>query len=1284
MSSNSAEDKSSELSLRQKPSRLNPIQHVHRKSIFVPIELSNSSVSSSNASDDTSYRRRRSSKDSATNGRNGEQETDNVSRLEDEMNNDHLSKLQEIFEEADEDGGGRLDIDEFRQAMRKIMGEGMVDDHELAIVFMKVDANCDGTVDWDEYLSYMLFEYQERDLMCNLFKDIPFPRPLREITSNHRDTITKVAYYQTISHRHGGMKEEEHGGRYISVSKEGVVNFWTTDMHHIRSATIEQPREKTKPMWLTDLVCMSNVNMISISSTERDISFYDINASKFDKCFQVSGLEYPALCMDYWFDKKNMNNAVLMFGDSAGGVSAIIFTEALGSALFGQQNAKSVGSRRVPFPDLLRGSVKGVKAIRCSSLHDDWVRKVKYCDNLHSFVSCSTTNDTSLYIGPLEGKKSGSFFKLRKGVLCFDYCKENNIIVTGGMDRAVRIWNPYVTSKATGMMKGHTSAVTNVVVNGQHAQIITVGKDKGIKVWDMRDQTCLQTINPRNINLGPYMINTVCFHAKTGSLILGTNQLALLEHKWEIEGEEEEVTSHNKPVTEAIYNSLFNQVVSCCHDSVVSVWDIMTGLKTIQFANAHKYVEKCVEKCAEITAMTFDPTGRRLVTGGRNGTVKIWNFNNGACLRELEVYDSFEITGIVVPRQRIVTAGWNRRVTTYIDSNEDDYSRQWESKHKEDILSLSYYDPSIIATSSYDGDILIWSLETAHALCRLNANESAKGQSVGHTATSTLMDRYESKQSFPKIEGSTTKLDRLSNLKLPCGNTYSKSDDGQSVDQSVGRKSTRGSFTADDAESVGKVRELSGTTVLPSINKKSRNSVAEDGNTENTSSRPDSSRTFVTDTADEHSSNDPPKEISALDKMAGKSSEFFIDADNYGEYSRKHEASVDKVLFLQTRPNDKDTATLIASGAEGWVRAWSIHHKGGLLGQFNAAHKPNEAVVAMTTDSKNEFLITGDTLGYIKVWDITEYCINPSDNRRKDSADRDTAKRRSRFPYTKQTDILKSLTQKYEDKILSGFRPPPATTNPEKTLKWPPKLNSFRAHLASIASVSYAEDKELLITCSSDCSVRLWTICGRYIGTFGQKGGWPKLVEPVDPENMSRRMPRDVQRVASALTLKVLNGGIRSRWRLTKNIMMIISRNEKADHKAYDSAFDPSHVEEEDDDKAWRGGTSAVLGKSYKPKTRHKMPPTLPEIKHNQNQVVVYSSLPFTNLAPIKEITVPITLQEMHLRQHQAASDAADTGGKGTGKRSRLQEFLNKQRTIKAMCRSGGAGKHTVHFANKK
>ena len=43
----------------------------------------------------------------------------------------------------------------------------------------------------------------------------------------------------------------------------------------------------------------------------------------------------------------------------------------------------------------------------------------------------------------------------------------------------------------------------------------------------------------------------------------------------------------------------------------------------------------------EITAMTFDPTHRRLLTAAKDGSIKIWNFNNGALLGELQVCQAF-------------------------------------------------------------------------------------------------------------------------------------------------------------------------------------------------------------------------------------------------------------------------------------------------------------------------------------------------------------------------------------------------------------------------------------------------------------------------------------------------------------------------------------------------------------------------------------------------------------------------------------------------------------------
>lgn len=71
--------------------------------------------------------------------------------------------------------------------------------------------------------------------------------------------------------------------------------------------------------------------------------------------------------------------------------------------------------------------------------------------------------------------------------------------------------------------------------------------------------------------------------------------------------DDKERSSHIKPLCKALYNSLFNQVVSACHASLVIVWSLDTGEKVIQFSNAHPN--------SEITAMCFDQSLRRLVTG---------------------------------------------------------------------------------------------------------------------------------------------------------------------------------------------------------------------------------------------------------------------------------------------------------------------------------------------------------------------------------------------------------------------------------------------------------------------------------------------------------------------------------------------------------------------------------------------------------------------------------------------------------------------------------------------
>lgn len=53
---------------------------------------------------------------------------------------------------------------------------------------------------------------------------------------------------------------------------------------------------------------------------------------------------------------------------------------------------------------------------------------------------------------------------------------------------------------------------------------------------------------------------------------------------------------------------------------------------------------------------------------------------------------------------------------------EEDVPRIWPAHHKDDILSISFYSPNLVATSCYNGDLKVWNLDTGHTLCVLNAN----------------------------------------------------------------------------------------------------------------------------------------------------------------------------------------------------------------------------------------------------------------------------------------------------------------------------------------------------------------------------------------------------------------------------------------------------------------------------------------------------------------------------------------------------------------------------------
>ena len=125
-----------------------------------------------------------------------------------------------------------------------------------------------------------------------------------------------------------------------------------------------------------------------------------------------------------------------------------------------------------------------------------------------------------------------------------------------------------------------------------------------------------------------FIKNTICkFYVEPvqhfnipGKLLLATKEIVYRERTGNLSAKKdakkmEDPKSHGKGVTCVLYNPVFEVVVSADQYSTVCVWDYKTGKKLMQFSGCHTWNINGRIINLEITAISFDPTYRRLFTG---------------------------------------------------------------------------------------------------------------------------------------------------------------------------------------------------------------------------------------------------------------------------------------------------------------------------------------------------------------------------------------------------------------------------------------------------------------------------------------------------------------------------------------------------------------------------------------------------------------------------------------------------------------------------------------------
>ena len=566
-----------------------------------------------------------------------------------------ISALQKEFEK-EEDG---LTLTDFVFLMKRYIKSSSFDDVELVAnlreLFLQIDVNGDGTMEWDEFTSYIV-DCGNKDIDSELHHIPPyFQVSIDERTYARVSNVARVQYLPGL----------EKFSIFENASK--VFGVYDPDCSIAGSVTLE-----------TGTVCavahIPELSQFAVSCSTMELLFYD------DQYFRLQSKMYLPVTQSClaWVPRVKL-----------------LFSAGITGAIHGWDVQEK--KERMRLGGVKPGGVLGEDS------HSDMIMDLLYVDSLESLLSASM--DKTIRIWDVHTGKFQRVLKgHHKGVRSLAYSNHYRVLVSAGFDYKACVWNPFV-ERLTFRLQGHAAPLRTVDIADQTHQIITADDVGIVKIWDMRKFECLQTLNTPD----PYLSDLAIAESHK-SFIVGGRRL----FKFGYEGFHHANYADDHELSCVVYNDTFTHFVTACGNTV-KIWDSKTGkiLKT--------YRNFVSDPDGVITSLCLDDRERKLILGTDSGEVKVFEYLNGAMMKQLESVapDARQISKLIYcgVHKMVIKAGWDGAVAIYdeIDAEEVTLLRQMCGSHQnEEVDSIAYSSKlSLVASATSGGEkhIALWDFE---------------------------------------------------------------------------------------------------------------------------------------------------------------------------------------------------------------------------------------------------------------------------------------------------------------------------------------------------------------------------------------------------------------------------------------------------------------------------------------------------------------------------------------------------------------------------------------------
>ena len=289
-------------------------------------------------------------------------------------------------------------------------------------------------------------------------------------------------------------------------------------------------------------------------------------------------------------------------------------------------------------------------------------------------------------------------------VLALAVSSDGRMIVSGSQDMTIRTWNS-ATGQSHWVGRGHTDRVTAVAVTPNGRFIVSGSRDKTLRLWSVASGKTLWVTEKHASAVTALVVSP------DGRYVLSGHDEENL-YLWDI--------ATGKRVERKYYGASLEQlgfvtasttslamtadgqfVISGSRDTSIRLWNFQSG-EILRVYMGHE---------GPVTSVAVSQDAQWIYSGSVDGTVRRWDKDNGTCLWTSPVHSS-EVTGVAVTRigQWVISGGQDKTLRQIdVNTGKSPWTFGGKNAHQAEISGLAMMPQGrFVISASHDMTLHLW------------------------------------------------------------------------------------------------------------------------------------------------------------------------------------------------------------------------------------------------------------------------------------------------------------------------------------------------------------------------------------------------------------------------------------------------------------------------------------------------------------------------------------------------------------------------------------------------